>query len=138
VTAAVRGVESRTKRRTFWDYNEMGVFFYRRGDYDLAIAELRRAVGAAAFPIAALYVNLGAAYLGNRMYREARSWLEEGLRTDPDNQTGHVLLGRALLAMGETGAARTAFERARALDPDSTEGRAAEEELLHLYGLPLT
>lgn len=71
------------------------------------------------------------------MYGEARSALERGLRADPDNQLGHVFLGRALLGMGETGAARTEFQRACALDPDSPEGRAAEEELHHLYGVLL-
>lgn len=138
MTAAAGPIENGPKRRTFWDDNELGIFFHRRGDYDLAISALRRAVGAAVFPIGVLYVNLGAAYLGNRMYREAQSCLAEGLRVDPDNLSGHVLLGRALLAMGETGAARTEFERARELDPDSPEGRAAEEELHDLYGVLLT
>jgi tetratricopeptide (TPR) repeat protein len=134
----VRRARQDTRRRTFWDYNERGLLFYGRGDYDLAIAELRRAVGAAAFPIAVLDVNLGAAYLANGMYQQARSWLEEGVRTDPNNQTGHVLLGRALVAMGETAAAWTAFHHASELNPDSPGGRAAEEELGRLYGLPRT
>src|SRR5437773_419508 len=90
----------RPQRQTFWDYNETGIFFYSRGKYDLAIAELKRAVGTAVHPLATLYVNLGAAYLRNGMYGQACSSLEEGLHTDPDNQTGHVLLGQALLAMG--------------------------------------
>ena len=122
-------------RRTFWDHNERALSFYRRGRYDLAIDELRRAVRATAFPLATLYVNLGAAYLRSGMYRQARTSLEDGLQVDPDDQTGHVLLAEALLAMGETGAARTEFEQARQLNPDSLEGRAAEEELRHLHGV---
>lgn len=122
---------------TFWDYNERGVFLYSRGSYDQAVAELRKAVGTATIPLTVLYVNLGAAYLRSGMYCEARNSLEEGLHTNPDDQTGHVLLGQALLAMGETGAARTEFDRAWQLDPDSPEGRAAEEGLRRLYGVLL-
>jgi tetratricopeptide (TPR) repeat protein len=122
---------------TFWQYNEWGVCLYNRGCYDDAITELRKAVGACAFPLAVLHVNLGAAYLRSGMYREARESLEEGLYTNPDDQAGHVLLGQALLAMGETGAARTEFDRAWQLNPDSPEGRAAEEGLGRLYGILL-
>jgi len=111
---------------TFWDYNERGVVLYRRGSYDLAIIELRKAVGAAKFPLAVLHVNLGAAYLRNGMYPEARNALEAGLHANPDDQAGHVLLGQALLAMGETEAARREFYRAWQRDPDSSEGREAE------------
>jgi Flp pilus assembly protein TadD len=125
------------ERRTFWDHNERGLLFYSRGRYGRAIAELERAVAASVFPPAALYVNLGAAYLRDGRFGEARDSLEEGLHTNPDDQTGHVLLGHALLALGESGAARTEFERAWELNPDSPEGGAAEEELRHLHGVLL-
>lgn len=121
-----------SERPSFWEYNQRGVSFYRRGSYDLAIRELRQAVRASPFPLAALYVNLGAVYLRNGMFGKAVDSLEEGLHTDPDDQAGHTLLGQALLALGEMAAATTEFERARELDPDSPEGRAAEEELHHL------
>jgi tetratricopeptide (TPR) repeat protein len=118
------------KRRTFWNYNEMGVYFYNRGAYDLAIAELRRAVGAALIPMAVPYVNLGAAYLAKKMYHEAEACLRKALTIKPDNQKGHGLLGRVLLATGATSEALKEFERAWELDPDSPEGRSAHEHLL--------
>jgi tetratricopeptide (TPR) repeat protein len=122
---------------TFWDYNERGLMFYRLGDYDQAIAELRRAVGAAVFALPTLHINLGAAYLRKGLYGEARRSLEEALGCDGDSQAAYVLLGHAQLAAGETAAARAAFERACALGPDSLEGRAADEQVHRLYGVLL-
>lgn len=121
------------KPRSFWQHNEKGVYFYRRQAYDLAIAELERAVSAAVFPLAVLYINLGAAYLGNRMYPEALASLEKGLGLDPDNQRGHWFLARTLKATGAVAEAVAEFEQAWVLDPDSPEGRAAEEDVLWLH-----
>lgn len=66
------------KRWTFFDYNERGIRLYQRQAYDLAVGEFERAVDAAVFPLAVLYVNLGAAYLANKRYPEARASLEKG------------------------------------------------------------
>jgi tetratricopeptide (TPR) repeat protein len=122
------------KRRTVWDYNEMGVFFYSHGAYDLAISELKLALMSALYPIAALHVNLGAAYLGKKAYAEAEASLRRGLAIDPRSQNGHALPGRLLRQTGREREAVEAFERARALDPDSSEGRSAAEEVRRLQG----
>jgi len=132
-----RGRPGHDEQPTFWDYNQRGVSFYNRGQYARAIAELRRAVRASSFPLAVLHVNLGAAYLRSGLYGQARAALVEGLRANPDDQTGHLFLGQTLLATGETGAARREFEHARQLNPDSPEGRAAEDELGRLRGVLL-
>jgi tetratricopeptide (TPR) repeat protein len=120
------------KRRTVWDYNEMAVFFYSRGAYDLAISELRRALRSALSPSAVLHVNLGAAYLGKKAYAEAEASLRRGLAIDSRSQIGHALLGRLLRETGRERDAIAAFERARALDPDSPEGRSADAAIHRL------
>jgi len=117
------------KRRTVWDLNEMGVFFYSRGAYDLAISELKLALMAAPAPTAVLHVNLGAAYLGKKMYAEAEAALRRGLAIDPQSQNGHFLLGRLLCETRREREALAEFEQARALDPDSPRAQAAAEEI---------
>jgi tetratricopeptide (TPR) repeat protein len=117
------------KRRTLWDYNEMGLYFYGREAYDLAIGEFKRALKAAFYPIAALYINLGAAYLGKKMYEEARAQILKGLALEPRNQKAHWLLAQALKATGSLTDALSEFERTVTINPDSPDGRHARQEL---------
>ncbi len=125
------------RRPTARDYNELGLFFYSREAYDLAIAQLRRAIELLGRATPVLLVNLGAAYLGKRCYAEARRSFEQALALDPGYQKAHLLLGRALKASGRAEAALGAFERAWRVDPESPEGRVAWEELRALRaGVP--
>jgi tetratricopeptide (TPR) repeat protein len=107
----------------------MGLFFYSREAYDLAISEFKRALQASLFPVAALHVNLGAAYLGKKMYGEARACFLRGLALEPNNQKGHWLLGRTLAGMGLVSDALVELERTRALKPESPEGKQAADEI---------
>jgi tetratricopeptide (TPR) repeat protein len=107
----------------------MGLFFYSREAYDLAISEFKRALQASLFPVAALHVNLGAAYLGKKMYGEARACFIRGLAIEPNNQKAHWLLGRTLGGMGLVSDALVELERTRALKPESPEGKQAAEEI---------
>lgn len=117
------------RRRTLWDYNEMGVFFYGREAYDLAISEFKRALQASFFPVAALHVNLGAAYLGKKMYAEAHDCFHRGLAIEPNNQKAHLLLARTLEGMGLVSEALVELERTCALKPESPEGKQAADEI---------
>jgi len=117
------------KRRTLWDYNNMGLYFYSREAYDLAIGEFKRALKAAFYPTAALHVNLGAAYLGKKMYADARAHLVKGLALDPRNQKAHWFLAQTLKATGASSEALTEFERTWTINPDSEEGRQAREAI---------
>jgi Tfp pilus assembly protein PilF len=117
------------KRRTVWDLNEMGLFFYRREAYDLAIGEFKRALDAALFPMAALHVNLAAAYLGKKMYADARVVLRVALRLEPHNQQAHWLLSRIFKATGAVEETVAELERTLAIEPDSPEGHQAAGEL---------
>lgn len=121
------------KRRRAWDYNEMGVFFYSREACDLAISELKRALRASLVPQPAIYINLGAAYLGKKMYADAAASLREGLRLDPRHQKGHWFLAQALLGLGEASAALAELERVRELDAGNPLGEAAQQEIEHLH-----
>jgi Tfp pilus assembly protein PilF len=122
----------RGKRRTVWDHNEMGVFFYGRGAYDLAISEFTLAVEVALYPMASLHINLGAAYLGKKMYAEAETSIRRGLAIDGRSQNGHVVLARLLRETRKNEEALEEFERAHALDPDSPRGQSAAEEIQYL------
>jgi tetratricopeptide (TPR) repeat protein len=119
----------RKQRRTVCDYNEMGVFFYGRGAYDLAISQFKLALMSALFPMPALHINLGAAYLGKKMYPEAEAELRRGLAIDPRSQNGHTLLGRLLRQTGRDVEALAEFERVCELDPETPEAKSAEEEV---------
>lgn len=120
------------KRATAYDHNEIGLFFYSREAYDLAIAEFRLALRITLAPSASLYVNLGAAYLGKKMYAEAANALRLGLRLDPRNARGHWFLGQALLGAGELTAALAEYERVGHSEPDATLARSAEEAIERL------
>ena len=117
------------KRRTVWDMNEMGLYFYSREAYDLAIGEFKRALKASLFPVAALHVNLAAAYLGQKRYAEARAQLAKGLAIEPCNQKAHWLLAQTLKAAGAVAEARAELERVWKINPESPEGRQASEAL---------
>jgi tetratricopeptide (TPR) repeat protein len=117
------------RRRTPWDLNEMGLYFYGREAYDLAIAEFQRALKAMLFPTPVIHVNLGAAYLGKKMYSEARASLLTALRLEPNNQQARWLLAHTLQAIGMQEEAYAELERTLAINPESPLGQRAREEL---------
>ena len=117
------------KRHTPWGYTEMGLYFYGREAYDLAIGEFARALKASPRPSAPLHVNLGAAYLGKKMYADARAHLQKALALDPDNQRARWLLAQTLKATGAMADALRELVRVERTDPASTEGRRAREEI---------
>jgi Tfp pilus assembly protein PilF len=75
---------------------------------------------------------LGAAYLRTGRFEKARGALVDGLALDPDDRAGHWLLGQVLEAQGEFLDARDEFAIAAGLDPDSPEGRSAEDAIARL------
>jgi tetratricopeptide (TPR) repeat protein len=117
------------RRRTPWDLNEMGLYFYGREAYDLAIGEFKRALAGMLFQTPVIHVNLGAAYLGKKMYAEARASLLTALKLEPNNQQAHWLLAQAFQAIGLLAETHAELERTQAINPDSPEGRRAREAL---------
>jgi tetratricopeptide (TPR) repeat protein len=64
----------------------------------------------------------------------ALKWFQEAFDMDPDNAHVHLNLGIAKKLKGDLAAARTAFERAKALDPKGPTGAEAERLLGGLGG----
>lgn len=88
------------RRPTARDHNALGVFFYSRQAYDLAKAELTRAMRIARRPSPMLHVNLGAAYLGKKMHAEAHACFQRALALDPGYQKARWFLARTLKEVG--------------------------------------
>lgn len=70
-------------------------------------------------------LNLRAAKVCLQLGRhgEAIEYVETLLETDPDRASHHSLLGRIVLARGDAGAARRAFEKALSIDREDLEAR---------------
>ncbi len=101
----------------------MGLAYSQQGQFELAVAQFRRALTYRSLPEA--YHNLGLAY--NRMERPdaAIQAFREAVRLRP----AYAGLGDALLAAGQVDEARRALERVIALQPDSPLAAASREKL---------
>ncbi len=71
---------------------------------------------------------LGAELLEQRRFLEAAEWFAKGLAIYPAHFGARMSLGEALLAAGNAGAAREAFEKALELQPASEDARRAAAE----------
>lgn len=112
--------------------------FARLADHYLRKGRLLRAQvlceeGCERFPqYATGFFILSRCYERQRMWEEARSALDRGLRVDPDNPAGYRRLSRVYRELGNTTLALKCIERAVALDPLS---RTLTDELEQLARL---
>jgi polyferredoxin/tetratricopeptide (TPR) repeat protein len=74
--------------------------------------------------------NLAGALLALGRPGEALPHLQAAVEQTPDDAGNHLLLGRALLAVGDRAGAAAALERALALDPSLDEARSLEAQVL--------
>lgn len=72
-----------------------------------------------------------------RVWRNDAALWEDAVRKYPADGTNHLEFGRALLAAGDTVAARRAFDRAAALDPGLVEFHVRQGRWLLQAGMPL-
>ncbi len=118
----------RRRRPTVHDHNSLGVHFYSVGAYDLAIAELMKAV-ALTPEVASLHFNLGGAYFGKGRLADAELEFCLALERDPGHARAHWFRGLCLEALGRFGDALEEFEWVRQHSSGTREARSAQEEI---------
>ncbi len=92
--------ERSLRQQTAGFHDNLGTVLIQLRDADGAIREYRAAVEAdPQSAIAAL--NLGLTLAAGKQPEEARRWLEQSLRLNPDQPDGHLQLGRLMLAAGQ-------------------------------------
>jgi len=100
------------------------------GEFDLAIAELRRAVDLDPFSVI-INANLGYGYVVARRYPEAIAQLQKTLELDPNFWTTHRNLGEALELSGQLDQGITEYEKSYKFSNDDH----ALAYLAHAYAL---
>lgn len=123
------------KRPMVHDWNSLGVHFYAVGAYDLAIAQLEKAVHLAP-EMASLHFNLGGAYYGKGRAADAEREFQRTLDLDPAHVRGHWFRGLCLERLERLAEALEEFEWVRRHSPGTREARSAQEEI-HAIGLVL-
>ncbi len=118
----------RRKRPTVHDWNKLGVHFYSVGAYDLAIAQLEKAVRLAP-EIASIHFNLGGAYYGKGRMANAEHEFREALELDPEHARSHWFRGLCLEKLGRLNEALREFAWVREHSSGTREARSAGEEI---------
>lgn len=118
----------RPRRPTVHDHNSLGVHFYSVGAYDLAIAELEKAV-ALAPEIASLHINLGGALYNKERVADAEREFRLALALDPGHVKARWFRGLCLEKMGRLTEALEEFHWVRRNSTGTREARSAHEEI---------
>ena len=111
----------------------LGVALGRLGDTAGAEQELRLAAESDPDEPWA-HKNLGGILLRQGKWTEARERLEAALALAPQDAQAWLLLGEAASSSGDTDTSKSAWQRARQLDPDGPLGERAERLLNRLAG----
>lgn len=118
----------RRRRPTVHDHNSLGVHFYSVGAYDLAIAELEKAVRLAP-ELVSLHFNLWGAYYGKGRLTDAEQEFRLALALNPEHARTHWFRGLCLEGLGRLGEALVEFEWVRQHSTGTREARSAREEI---------
>ena len=93
-------------------FRSRGVAYYRRGDYDRALADLAESIRLAP-DVAGLYGDQANIYYFKRDYSRAIAGYDQALRLDPSDALAYNNRGCAWVALGSLAAAEADFTRAR-------------------------
>ena len=93
-------------------FRSRGVAYYRRGDYDRALADLAESIRLAP-GVAGLYGDQANVYYFKRDYSRAISGYDKALQLDPNDALAYNNRGCAWVAVGSLAAAEADFSRAR-------------------------
>jgi tetratricopeptide (TPR) repeat protein len=94
---------------------QAGVEAHKQGNFDLAIAEFRKATETDP-NLAEAFLDLGEEFMQTRDYGAAIAPLKRALELNPNLDAAHLQLGYALLSEGYAGEAIPHLERANALE----------------------
>ncbi len=95
-------------------FRSRGVGYYRRGDYDRALADLAESIRLAP-GVAGLYGDQANVYYFKRDYSRAIAGYDKALQLDPNDALAYNNRGCAWVALGSLAAAEADFTRARRL-----------------------
>jgi len=93
-------------------FRSRGVAYYRRGDYDRALADLAESIRLAP-SVAGLYGDQANVYYFKRDYSRAIAGYDKALQLDPSDALAYNNRGCAWIAVGSLAAAEADFNRAR-------------------------
>jgi Flp pilus assembly protein TadD len=114
-------------------YYERALYYYQKGKYDLAVADLDAAIQNEP-KNAELYVARGLALLGENRVEDADDDFAYGLVLDPTQWLAYYGRGMRAFSAEQWGAAVDAFSRAQRLAPDRPEIYLYRAAALHRAG----
>ncbi|KAK2720662.1 dnaJ homolog subfamily C member 7-like [Artemia franciscana] len=100
------------------DQKDKGNKYYKQKDYRRALGCYAKAVELC--PCAPYYGNRAACYIMLGMYSQALQDARESIKCEPSYAKGHFRMGKCSLAMGDVATAKSAFDKAKELEPTNT------------------
>jgi tetratricopeptide (TPR) repeat protein len=117
----------------YFAHNNLGADYLRKSEFAPAREEFQRVVDLNQSDSAA-YFNLSNVCMLSGLLPDARQYLEEGIRRQPDSALGQFLLGSLNLRLGKLREAENALRRAILLDPFMAQARLQLVNLLLKQG----
>lgn len=120
----------------YFAHNNLGSDYQSKADFPAARKEFLRVVELNQSDAAA-YFNLSNVCMLSGQLADAKQYLDEGLRRQPDSALGQFLLGSLNLRVGKTPEAESALRRAIQIDPFMAQARLQLVNLLLKMGRKL-
>jgi tetratricopeptide (TPR) repeat protein len=114
-------------------YSNRGVAYYKRGEYDLAIADFNKSLKLVPWKNVTAYLFRGAAFLNKENYKWAISDFGNAIKSDRKNAVAYRWRGVAYYRKGEHGKALADFNKAIELSGDPVFIQGIKEEFKDLY-----